>query len=283
MTTLAYLNGRFLALADAGLSLADLGFASGATIVDNARTFDGVLFRYPEHLARFRRDCAACHIPFTMTDAEVNTIADQLIRTNRPSGGELHLVLFATPGLAPIYGLPNSGPTVGMLTHPVPRDRYLALARSGVRLQSVRAHSMESELLSPRYKQRSRMIWHVASAVAQERDPRAVAVLYDPTADTLTETAIASLLAVRGGVVVSPRKDLILDGMSLQVVENWCQKSGTQFAEASITLTNLAEFSELFLAGTGFGVVGVATLDGHALPFPGPITRRLQDEAFPPL
>ena len=79
---LAYLNGRFLPFSEAALSLHDAGFVSGATIVDNARTFRHKLFRWPDHLARFRGNCKACYIPLDANDEQLTAAAEELIANN---------------------------------------------------------------------------------------------------------------------------------------------------------------------------------------------------------
>src|SRR5574338_1188669 len=98
---LIYLNGRFLPFSEAALPLHDAGFVSGATVVDNARTFRHKLFRWPDHLARFRRDCAACYVPLEAPDDYLTVTAEELVSHNAkllPAGGELQLVTFATTG-----------------------------------------------------------------------------------------------------------------------------------------------------------------------------------------
>src|SRR4029079_5508254 len=97
---LAYLNGRFIPFAQAGLPLHDAGFVSGATVVDNARTFRHKLFRWSDHLARFRRDCATCFVPLEASDEQLTALAGELIARNAKSlspGAELQLVTFASP------------------------------------------------------------------------------------------------------------------------------------------------------------------------------------------
>src|SRR4051794_24252713 len=108
----AYLNGRFLPAAGAIIPLSDRGFARGVTVVDNGRTYRRRLFRWPDHLARFRRDCTTCHVPLEPTDAELTVIAEELVLRNAAAGAELQLVTFATPGP------PGGPPTLGMYTYP---------------------------------------------------------------------------------------------------------------------------------------------------------------------
>src|SRR5436190_17880454 len=138
---LAYLNGRFVPFAEAALPLHDAGFVSGATVVDNARTFRHALFRWPDHLARFRGDCAACYVPLEATDEQLTATAEELVSHNAkllPPGGELQLITFATPGTLGFYtGSANGPPTLGLVTYPLPFARYRPFVTDGVTLAAV--------------------------------------------------------------------------------------------------------------------------------------------------
>src|SRR5581483_7220054 len=182
-TPLAYLNGRFMPFAEAALPLHDAGFVSGATVVDNARTFRHKLFRWPDHLARFRRDCATCYVPLEATDGQLTATAEDLVEHNArllPPGGELQLVTFATPGPLGFYlgDAANGPPTLGMMTYPLPFARYRPFFTDGVTLAVVgtRAGGPDA-ILPPTVKHRSRMYWHVADRKAREQtgNPSALA------------------------------------------------------------------------------------------------------------
>src|SRR3954469_10042999 len=171
---LAYLHGKFVPFTDAALPLHDAGFVSGATVVDNARTFRHRLFRWPDHLARFRRDCAACYVPLDATDEHLTATAEELVAHNAkllPPGGELQLVTFATPGPLGVYlgESANGPPTLGMVTYPLPFARYRPFFTEGVTLAALAAGGDPDPVLPPTVKHRSRMFWHVADHTARAR------------------------------------------------------------------------------------------------------------------
>src|SRR5262245_22672868 len=203
-TPLAYLNGRFLPFAEASLALHDAGFVSGATVVDNARTFRHKLFRWPDHLARFRRDSAACYVPLEATDEQLTATAEELVAHNAKllsTGGELQLVTFATPGPLGFYlgDAPNGPPTLGMVTYPLPFKRYRPFFTDGVTLATVGMHGVYSEtVLPPTVKHRSRILWHVADHKAREktRNPAALGIPISGPGGGFTETSIGHFLAV---------------------------------------------------------------------------------------
>lgn len=276
---LAYLNGRFVPFAEASLPLHDAGFVSGATVVDNARTFRQQLFRWPDHLARFRRDCETCCISLEPTDGAITAAAEELVARNArllPPGGELQLVTFATPGPLGFYvgSSANGPPTLGMVTYPLPVERYRRFFTEGVALAVVGHQPADpGAVLPPHVKHRSRMAWWVADHAP--KPPHAVAILTDRPGGTLTETAVANFLAVVGGVVVSPPRAMVLDGISLRVTEELCDRLRLPFAEWDLPVEDVPRMSEAMLTGTGFGLAGVRQIGDHDLPWPGPVYRRL--------
>jgi branched-chain amino acid aminotransferase len=287
-TPLVYLNGRFLPFSDAGLPLHDAGFVSGATVVDNARTFRHKLFRWSDHLMRFRRHCAACYVPLEFSDMQLTENAEELVSHNAkllPAGGELQLVTFATPGPLGLYlGESASGPpTLGMVTYPVPVTRYRSFFTEGVTLALVGMHGVHGEtILPPTIKHRSRMIWHIADHKAREntRNPAALGIMLDGPGGAYTETSIGHFLVVIDGVVTSPRQETILDGISLRVVRELCGTLGIAFTEARIPLAQPLTGCEAMLTGTGFCVAGVREMFGwnpepDRFEWPGPVFRRL--------
>lgn len=283
--SVAYLNGRFVPFADAGLPLHDAGFVSGATVVDNARTYGRTLFRWTDHLARFRRDCEACYVPLAATDAELTAIATELVARNGallPADGELQVVTFATPGPLGFYvGAANGPPTLGMVTYPVP-ERYRRFADEGVVLalagkQSARA----DDLLPPRVKHRSRMAWHVAGQkVGAWADPGAVPAVM--ATDGSLDTPIGAVLAVASGAVWFPHDGSVLESITVKVVGELCDRLGVPTVRSGGSIVQLAEVAtELILCGTGCGVVGVRAFArsprrSQTFPVPGPVLTRLR-------
>ncbi len=269
MPALAYLNGRFLPVTDTSLSLADAGFVSGATVVDNARTYGGKPFRWADHLARFRRDCERCYVPLKLDDAELTRIAGELLAHNLPSSpmGELHVVTVATPGP------PDGPPTLAMSTYPVRVQRYRPFFESGVTLAVAGTQSFEpNDLLPPPVKHRSRLHWHIAEQTIRKQHPNAVSVVMNRD---VGDTAIGGLAAVaKDGTLLLPRPEFVQESISLKVLAELGVPSRVELFSLWSD-----DVSELLLTGTGFGVAGVKVLHGtnqsRNFDWPGPVYRRL--------
>lgn len=271
---LAYYNGQFVP-GPLAVSVADAGFVFGATVTDLARTFNRKLFRFDDHLARFRQSCGLCRVPLTIGDDDLRAAAARLV-DHDTSSTDLALVLLATPGPIGHYaGLSESGsPTVMMHTFPLPFQRYRKLFTDGATLVVPPTRPIPADCIDPRSKMRSRMHWWIAEQQAHDVDPTANALLVD-AADHVTETAAANFLIVKDGSVFTPPRDTVLDGVSLQVVEELCDEIGIPFAERPLTVADCQAADEAMLTCTSFCVAGVRRLNGVDLPWPGPIWRRL--------
>jgi branched-subunit amino acid aminotransferase/4-amino-4-deoxychorismate lyase len=282
---LAYLNGHFLPVADVHLPLHDAGFVQGATVTDLCRTFRHRLFRLTDHLTRFRRSCDAARIPQPVADDELASLAEQLAAHNAavlPPEGDLALVIFATPGpigpLARASGLcagpGEAPPTLGLYTFPLLFDHYARLFREGAHLVVPAVRHVPAICVDPRIKQRSRLHWWLAEQQAHDTDPAASALLLD-TNGHVTETAAANFLIVRQGTVLSPPRDTILGGISLQVIEEHCRELGIPFMERLLRLDDCLTADEAMLSSTPYCVAGVRRINDVTFPWPGPVWQRL--------
>ena len=278
MEPIALLNGAILPQARATLALHDAGFVFGATVTDLCRTFCGVPYLWTEHLARFRRNAAATYINVPYSNEQITTWAMELIDHNNEDR-ELALVLFATPGPLGYYlgesgGAGDASPTFGMHTFALPLDRYRGLIEHGAALVVPSVHHVPAECVDPRIKQRSRINWWLADREARRIQSGAQALLLDTTGH-VTETAAANFLIVRDGVVISPPRDRILNGISLSVVEGFCGRLGIALEFRPIALADALAADEAILTSTPYCVIGVREINGTPLPWPGPVMRRL--------
>jgi branched-subunit amino acid aminotransferase/4-amino-4-deoxychorismate lyase len=272
---LAFFNGQFLPYADIAFVPDDAGLVWGATVTDRLRTFGGRPFALDAHLRRFRQSCNLARVPQPVADGKLGRVTEQLVRENR-DGGELSVVWVATPGpfpgAAPI-DFAERAPSLLAYTLPLDPTRFARHYRDGFRLIPVAAPLG----VDPRVKHRSRLPWWIARQEVQALDPDAEPLVIDLPNEAVLETPSANLLAAIDGVVVTPPRDRVLNGVSLSVVEELCGQLGIPFARAPLTLTDLARASEVLLASTPYCVAGVSKLGGQDVPFPGPIRDRLLD------
>jgi branched-subunit amino acid aminotransferase/4-amino-4-deoxychorismate lyase len=279
---LAYLDGQMRPASEASLALSDAGFVMGVTVTDLCRTVHHKLYRWEDHLTRFRNSCRAAGLNAPLSDEELTRIASELVAHNaallRPEE-DLALLIFITPGPIGYYvglpaGLGDATPTFGMHTFPLPLARYRRLFQEGVRLAVASTRQVPRTSVDPQIKHRSRLHWWLADREVHNRHPGAAAVLLDEHGH-LTETVSANLLIVKKGIVQSPPRDTILPGVSLKVLEELCHDQGLTFVERPLTVVDAKSADEILLTSTPYCLCGVSRFEGAAVPWPGSLLRLL--------
>ncbi len=274
---LAYLNGKMPPQSQARLAQNDAGFVLGATVTDLCRTFRHRLYRWDDHLARFRQSAKSACIDVSVSDAELLRVAEELVAHNSRLIGpndDLALVMFATPGPIGFYlgeaTQPGDSPTLGMHTFPLPFVRYRPWVEHGVELVTPSVRALPETCVHPTIKQRSRMHWWLAEREVRRTHPTAQALLLDDRG-FVTETASSNLLLVKDGVLISPPRERILPGVSLGVVAEF----GIPLEYRDLTLADCYAADEAVLTCTTYCIAGVRAINGHPLAFPGPMLGRI--------
>lgn len=302
---IAFRNGRFLPYSELAVAPHDAGFVFGATVTDFCRTYRHRLFRWPDHLARLRRDAAACFIPLPYSDDELTAAAERLVAENAkalPPDDDLAVITFATPGpLGYMAGEAETGPpTVAMHTFPILKERYRRFFTEGV---SLVFSGFLPQFDDPPMgvKHRSRVHWWVAS---RANPPGMVPLLL--AEKDIPDTTIGAVLTVKNGVLEYapqvqsgqgpsdrvltlkdgtlevPPRGRVLDSISARVILELADRLGIETREGTEwPLGRKSDgVTELLLTGTAFGIAGVREFvwlsgGGEVYPWPGPVFTRL--------
>src|SRR5262249_9660915 len=99
----AYLNGKFVPLSQAALSVFDIGFVQGVTVAEQLRTFRGKLFRLEMHLERLAHSLEIVGLRPSQSLDELSRIATDLVEQNRrliDADDDLGATIFITPGMS---------------------------------------------------------------------------------------------------------------------------------------------------------------------------------------
>jgi len=81
-------------------------------------------------------------------------------------------------------------------------------------------------------------------------------------------------------LITPPLSNLILPGITREIVLRLCKKLGFRYTERDIKLTELNHFDEMFLLSTTTEITPVIEFDGNIINdrVPGPICKLLQSE-----
>lgn len=94
----------------------------------------------------------------------------------------------------------------------------------------------------------------------------------------VVETTARNVFLVSGGSLQTPPTyDGALPGITRSAVLEIAARAKIRAREMSVSLDRLRGADEVFLSGSGVGVLGIASIDGHQTDAPGPVTRMIQD------
>lgn len=269
---LVYLNGDYVPLEEARISVEDRGFLFADGLYEVIRVYRGRLFLMEEHIARLKRGLEAVRIRFDGAD-ELPEIARRLVDENGLADGDATVYVQVTRGAAPrahAFPAPPIPPTVYVAARafrPHPPE-YLENGVAAITVPDTRwaRCDIKSVSLLPNV---------LANQRAKEAGVFEAVFVRD---GVLIEGSHANLLGVVDGVVVTyPECNYILPGITRALVLKLARELGIPVREAPIHIDSLSEVQELFLSGTTTEVMPITLLDGRPIGDgrPGPITRRL--------
>ncbi len=270
MPNVAFVNGTFMPLAEATVSIEDRGFQFGDGIYEVIRTYKGRPFSLEAHLARLDRSAAALELTQPYSRAEWTRHILEGIQ--RAAYTEAKIYLQITRGVAPrdhAYS-DEATPTVVMTVrefHPLDRS-----------VQAIGVDAMTTEDIRwGRCDIKSVNLLANVLARQQVRHARVFeAILVN--AGLVTEGAISNVMVVQGGTVLTaPEGPRILSGVTRAVVFDLALSEGLSIQERFVSQGDLYKADEVFLTGTTVEVLAVVRIDGKVIRDgrPGPITQQL--------
>jgi branched-chain amino acid aminotransferase len=281
---IAYLNGQWIPASSAAVPVSDAGFVLGVTVAEQLRTFAGRLFRLGDHLARLAHSLDIVGLEPGVTSEHLAALAQEIVVRNHPlvpSGDDLGLSIFVTPGDYPAYATREKAtalrPTLCLHTYNLPFHRWAAKYRHGQALVTTDVQQVSPRCWPPDLKCRSRMHYYLADRQAAAVDPQARALLLD-TDGFVTEASTANLLIYREAeALVSPPATRILHGISLAAVCRLAAQLGVPCAQRDLTVNDVIGADEVFLSSTPMCLLPVTGLNGRSIGSgrPGPMFERL--------
>lgn len=273
MTTV-YLNGAFVPKEKATISVEDRGFIFGDGIYEVVRVIDGRIFEWDAHSARLKNGLTGIRIAFEGDSIDaLKGVCEKLVADNGLTDGEAIVYMQVSRGAAPrTHYFPPAGtvPTVYAVASRfvVPRaDR-----ESGVKAITF----PDFRWLCCDLKTVNLLGAVLARQAATEAGAYEAILLRD---GIVTEGAATNTFFVVDGTLrTHPLGNLILPGITRQVVVELIRESGIALVEKPITQAELLRASEIFLCGTTTDITPVVSLDGAPVGTgaPGPLTKRLQ-------
>jgi D-alanine transaminase len=266
---IVYLNGEFLPLADAKVSVLDRGFIYGDGVYEVIPVYRRRPFRMREHLARLQHSLAGIRLADPHPDRWRDLIGALI---ERQPFDDQSLYLQITRGVAKRdHAFPAGvAPTVFMMSNPLtlPSPEQVERGVAVITAQDTRwLHcDLKTTSLLGNVLMRQLAVDHGAVETVMFRN------------GYLTEASASNVMIVRDGSIVAPPKDnLILPGITYDAAHDLARHIGVPLEVRAIAHAEAMGADEMLLSSSTKEVLAVTSIDGA--PFgggtPGPVFRRL--------
>lgn len=256
MSDTAYLNGEFLPLDRARISVLDRGFIFGDGVYEVIPVYSRRPFRLPEHLARLQRSLNAIRLANPLADAEWTRLLHDLIARN--GGEDQSIYLQVTRGVAKRdHAFPTDAkPTVFMMASPLvtPSRELIENGASAVTATDFRwlRCDVKATSLLANCLLRQRALDAGADEVVMFRD------------GSLTEGSASNVFVVKRGVLLAPPKNhRVLPGITYDVVLELAAARNVPSEVREIPEDEVRNADELWLSSSSKEVLAITTLDGR--------------------
>lgn len=271
-----YLNGEWLPLLEAKVSVLDRGFVFGDGIYEVVPAYAKKPFRLESHLRRLMRSLAAVRIKSPFDHDQWAALFQDVISRN--DGNDQFVYVQVTRGVAKrdhMFPSPEVTPTVFAMSTPFTRPSQ-QLREKGVSVVTL----PDERWLHCDIKSVALLGNVLARQAAADRSADEAIMFRD---GFLTEGAACNIWIVKDGVLSAPLKNhLVLEGVRYGLMEEVAEKLGIPVQIRRIRHAEVSNADEIFITSATKEVLPVVRMDqrpvGHPshAGLPGPVYKKIR-------
>jgi len=277
-----FLNGEFMPISEAKISVLDRGFIFGDGVYEVIPVYSHKAFRLAEHLRRLQHSLDGIRLQNPHSEGEWTTIINELIARNEAQ--DQYLYLHITRGVAKrdhAFPIPPVKPTVFMMSNPLPTPPA-ELLQSGVGAVTAQDNrwlrcDIKAIALLPNVLLRQMAVDASCAETilirAGSNNERSFI-----SDGFMTEGAASNIFVVKNGKLLAPPKDnLMLPGITYDVILEIAAANGIPCEVRKVMSAEVFNADELLLTSSTKEVLAITHLDGKPVGTgkPGPMFARL--------
>lgn len=253
---IVYLNGEYLPIEQATVSVLDRGFLFGDGIYEVIPVFGRKPLRVDEHLQRLKNSLSRISLENPFDDKSWKSIFDQLLEKN--PGEDRAIYMQITRGKHPVRDLkiqPDKRPTIFMMVLQVGAIDVDVLAKGieTVTINDFRWHACDIKSISL-----------VANVMLREQATQAGVIDAVMVRDGfVTEGTASNFFMVKNGVLSTPpTSQHLLPGITRDLVLELAQENGIECEVRQIAESELDDADEIWLTSSTREIAPVIRLNG---------------------
>jgi D-alanine transaminase len=275
MSRIAYVNGAYVPLATAGVSIQDRGFQLADAVYEVWAVRGGRLFDAVEHLARLKRSLSEMRLPAPMSETALMLVVHETMRRNRVRDGIVYVQI--SRGAAPrdhVFPSAATKPTLVVMAKSLDRAVLARRAETGVKVISV------AETRWARRDIKSTNLLPNVLARQQAKEAGAFEAWFVDADGLVTEgtSSTAWIVDAKGWLRTRALSNNLLHGVTRAVMLRLAKERQMQIADTPFTIAEAKLAREAFITAASNPAVAVVAIDGVSIGEgrPGPISQALR-------
>lgn len=273
-----YLNGEFIPVADARLSVIDHGFLYGDGIFEGVRAYGGRVWKLDEHLDRLYRSARVLLIEIPIPKAEMRNVVRRALRENGYRDAYIRITVTRGVGLG-LDPKNIENPTIAIMPSRLslyPPEMY----RDGLEVVTVSTRIARPDSWEVRVKSTGKYLNNIMAKFEANRMGAGEGLMLNMEGYVAEATGDNLFIIHAGKLLTPPPSAGILEGITRAAVMQLASASGIGVEERNLTLFDVYTADEAFLTGTAAEMIPMVRLDGRIIGDgkPGPITKKLTDK-----
>ena len=276
MTRTVYVNGDWLAEADAKVSIFDRGFLMADGVYEVTSVLDGKLVDFPGHVARLDRSLRELEMANPLSDAALLAVHREIVARNAVAEGLVYLQItrgsagdrdFLFPDPAEVAS------TIVLFTQSKPGLADSPAARTGLKVISIpdlRWHRRDIKTVQLLYPSMGKMMARAAGCDDA----------WFVEDEMVTEGTSNNAYIVKGGrIITRALSHDILHGITRAAILRFAAEAQMEVEERSFSIEEALAADEAFITSASAFVMPVVEIDGVKIGSgtPGRVSRRLRE------
>ena len=252
---IVYLNGKFLPLEEAHVSVLDRGFIFADGVYEVIPAYGGKLFRLSEHLQRLENSLNSIKLSNPLTEQQWTEILETVIAKNTGTNQSVYLQITRGPAKRNHNFHEQVVPTVFVMSEELkslpPSTGVKAITCNDTRWQNcdIKSISLLANILL-----RNQAIETGATESILIRD------------GYVMEGAASNIFVIVDGVAITPPKSqFILSGITRDLIIEAMQVAKLPCKEADISVAQLETATEIWMTSSTKEIVPIIELDGKII------------------
>ena len=272
----AFMDGQYLTMDKANISVLDYGFLHSDATYDVVHVWKGAFFRLEDHLNRFFRGMDLLHMSIPYDKAQVTEILHNCVALSGLQNSYVEFI--CTRGTSPDFSRDPRDAINRFIAFAIP---FGSVANEEQRQRGLHVAITDTVRIPPPSVDPTIKNYHWLALV------KGLYTAYDQGADTailldsngnIAEGPGFNIFGSNDGVISTPEYG-VLRGITRQTIFDLCKEMQIECVERDITPSQLIAADELFITSTAGGVMPVTKVDNTPIGSGsvGSITKRINE------